>query len=232
MRERSAVGIDRAEASPAMSRSADALAPAPAARRAVAGPAATLPLPVVSVDAAGAGPTAAAPAPQAPDAPASVPAATQHAVAAVESALDCIAHVRETSRPSVALDLSFADQTRLAVRIELRDGAVHTTFRTDSAELRQALSHEWGIAAPAAPSAGGERSVRIAEPVFAPATGSSNAGGSPTGGGAHARQMPADVAAARPAVPTASATPRETPAAAAPAPALRPATSLRLHAFA
>lgn len=215
-----------------MSRPAAAPVPAPAARAAVGGSAETLPSPVVPVDAARAGQAEAASGPQAPDAPASAPTATQHAVAAVESALDCIAHVRETGRPSVALDLSFADQTRLAVRIELRDGTVHTIFRTDSAELRQALSHEWSLAAPAAHAADGERTVRIAEPVFAPATGSPAAGGSATGGGAHARQMPAEVPVARPAAPITSAARRDAPAEPAPVPALRPATSVRLHAFA
>ena len=31
----------------------------------------------------------------------------------------------------------------LALRVELRDGTVHTTFRAQSAELRSALAQEW-----------------------------------------------------------------------------------------
>ncbi len=206
-----------------MRRPFDVPDPAPAARSWNAPSVDALPAPAASVH----------PAPDAqPAAAAPAPAATQHAVAAVESALDCIAHVRDTGRPSVALDLSFADQTRLAVRIELREGVVHTTFRTDSAELRQALSHEWSVAAPAVQAAGAERTMRLAEPVFASATGSFDAGGSGTGGGAHPREMPAGAPAMHTATPPASAARRDAPAAVDSTPSLPPATAVRLHAFA
>lgn len=50
----------------------------------------------------------------------------------------------------------------LSVRVELRDGAVHATFRTDSTELRSALVHEWQSVNPG----DSDRPVRLADPVF------------------------------------------------------------------
>ncbi|MBL9215144.1 MAG: hypothetical protein JNG83_06680 [Opitutaceae bacterium] len=60
----------------------------------------------------------------------------------------------------VHLDFNFGEE-RLAVRVELRDGAVQAHFRTRSKTLQAALSHEWQQAA-AAP----DNLLRYAEPVF------------------------------------------------------------------
>ncbi len=80
------------------------------------------------------------------------------------------------------LDLQFhvGDQ-RLALRVELRDGTVHTTFHTESAEMRSALTQEWQAVVPPAVS----REIRLAEPVFSssPGGGGETAFGS-TGQGA------------------------------------------------
>jgi hypothetical protein len=56
---------------------------------------------------------------------------------------------RDIAHSSVELKLSFGDDTRLSVRVELRNGAIQATFRTDSTELRQALANGWRQQAPA-----------------------------------------------------------------------------------
>jgi hypothetical protein len=69
------------------------------------------------------------------------------------------------NRNAVEVRFDFSDSDRLSVRVEYRDGTVHTTFRTDSAQLRDAISHEWqGQAATAE-----QRSYRMADPVFSQA---------------------------------------------------------------
>jgi hypothetical protein len=54
--------------------------------------------------------------------------------------------------------------------VELREGAVHTTFRTDSTELRSALAHEWQSVSGQA----SDRPVKMADPVFAGSHGGSS----------------------------------------------------------
>jgi hypothetical protein len=75
--------------------------------------------------------------------------------------------------------------TDLNVRVEMRADEVRATFRTDSPELRSALAHEWQAAGnPVA----GERSFRLAPPVFT--SNQSDASGSLSfaGGDASSRQ--------------------------------------------
>jgi hypothetical protein len=98
------------------------------------------------------------------------------AVEAVMSAAERITG----DRTAVNLQFSVAGND-LAVRVELRGGAVHTTFRTDSPELRAALAHEWS----AAGSTVTDTSVRMSPPVFA----SSNAGNSTSFSGDGAQQQ-------------------------------------------
>jgi len=86
-------------------------------------------------------------------------AAAHRAVDAVMAAAD---RFTPASPSVVNLRLEVGDQD-LGVRVELRGGAVHATFRTDSPELRAALNHEWraAVAQPQDPS------LRLAAPVFA-----------------------------------------------------------------
>lgn len=73
---------------------------------------------------------------------------------------------------SVQLRFQFGGED-LRIRVELRDGAVHTDFHTDSPELRTALTREWQtVTAHAA-----ERTLRYLDPVFStsPAPTSTNA---------------------------------------------------------
>lgn len=74
---------------------------------------------------------------------------------------------------SVQLRLKFGGED-LSVRVELRDGAVHTDFRTDSPALREAISREWQAVAAASPA----HLQRFLDPVFSPssATTSTDAG--------------------------------------------------------
>lgn len=83
---------------------------------------------------------------------------------AVEVVLHAVEHVAAREQNSVQLKFSVAGE-ELAVRVELRADEVRTTFRTDSAELRAALTHEWQQVAG---TASVDRPVRIAPAVFAP----------------------------------------------------------------
>jgi hypothetical protein len=85
---------------------------------------------------------------------------------------------------SVQLHLKFGGED-LSVRVELRDGAVHTNFRTDSAPLRAALEREWQAIASASP----EQLHRYADPVFSP--GSNNQSASSSHGDARQQQQQA-----------------------------------------
>lgn len=97
------------------------------------------------------------------DAPAPVAAPQEVASShqAVEAVLRAVDHVATREQHSVNLHFSVGE-TDLKVRVELRADEVRTTFSTDSAELRSALSHEWQ--AVAHPEASG--SVRIAPATF------------------------------------------------------------------
>lgn len=113
-----------------------------------------------------------------------------HAAAAVEATLDAVERVRDVTHSSVELKLSFGDD-RLDVRVELRGDTVQTTFRTDSADLRDALANAWHQQAPSVAENTSDRPVRIADPVFSSGSGSTGSGGTSTGGQAGARQQSA-----------------------------------------
>lgn len=96
--------------------------------------------------------------------PATTPAGA--AQRAVDVVLD-IVHAQAASKlqpmPSVQLRFKVGHED-LAVRVQLRDGEVHTEFRTDNAELRAAVTHEWR-AVTAKPDA----ALRFLDPVFSAA---------------------------------------------------------------
>jgi len=66
---------------------------------------------------------------------------------------------RNLSTVSVRMKLAGED---LAIRVRLRDGEVHTSFQTASADLRAAISREWQVAASESP----QRILRFHEPEF------------------------------------------------------------------
>jgi len=94
------------------------------------------------------------------DAPAPV-ATVRETMAAVISAVDALERRADVQQKSVDLQFHVGSE-RLGLRVELRDGAVHTTFRTESSEMNSALAHEWHeVVQPAL-----ARTIHLAEPVF------------------------------------------------------------------
>ena len=73
----------------------------------------------------------------------------------------------------------------LAVRIEWRNGEVHTQFRTDSEDLRSALASQWQSISPGL----ADRSVHFAPPVFNSASSTSGQSFASAGGESTARQQ-------------------------------------------
>jgi hypothetical protein len=155
-----------------------------------------------------------------------------HAAAAVEATLDAVEHMRDAAHSSVELKLSFSDDAHLAVRVELRNGEVQTTFRTDSTELRQALTNEWHQQAPTVTAFSSDHPVRIADPVFAPGSGSLESAGTSTGGQANSHQpsgpAPAESSFFASPRPQSQASPASSP----PSGPTRLPTSRRLNVFA
>ncbi|MEO6875337.1 MAG: hypothetical protein ABI222_11020 [Opitutaceae bacterium] len=92
------------------------------------------------------------------------------------------------TRSTVRLQFSVGDAS-LSVHVELRAGEIHATFRTDSSDLRTALASEWQTM-----SGESGRAVRLANPVFAPATTNEHATG--FGDGAAQQRNPGDQASA------------------------------------
>jgi len=163
----------------------------------------------------------------------STAALVSHAAAAVEATLDAAEHARDAIRSSVELSLSLGDDTRLAVRVELREGTIQTTFRTDSAELRQALANEWRQTAPSILATAPGQTSRVAEPIFAPVTGSPDFTGTSTGSHANFRQATPPTPADSSSLPSSPTGPRNSsPSAAVATGPRRLPTSLRLNAFA
>lgn len=112
--------------------------------------------------------------------PAAAPAPEATAQRAVETVLE-IVHAQAVAKlqpvPSVQLRFKVG-QEDLAVRVRLRDGAVHTEFRTDNAELRAALTQEWR-----AVTAKPEAAFRFLEPVITGTNSAAHSGSSSGHGG-------------------------------------------------
>jgi hypothetical protein len=151
------------------------------------------------------------------------------AVEAVLSVTD-----RLTSRDQHSVNLQFSvGGTDLSVRVELRAGTVHTTFRTDSPELREALSNEWQAVTS---QSNGDRSARLTQPVFT----ANQSGTSASGDGAprqqnHDQRAPAETGARTfSGALRASASSASTTTAGASAPTTRSvsANSVHLHTLA
>jgi hypothetical protein len=103
------------------------------------------------------------------DAPA--PVATVHeTMAAVISAVDALERRADVQQKSVDLQFNVGSE-KLGLRVELRDGTVHTTFQTESSEMNSALSHEWNAVVQPALA----RDIHLADPVFHSAPTSGNA---------------------------------------------------------
>ncbi len=86
----------------------------------------------------------------------------QAARRAVNAAVAVTEQFAADRKPAVTLKFTVSG-VDLGVHVELRGENVHTTFRTDSPELRAALAQEWNQVAAAQ---AGDRASRLAEPVF------------------------------------------------------------------
>jgi len=93
------------------------------------------------------------------------------ALRAVETVLNVVdaQQVGSGQGGAVKLDFNFGGEA-LAVHVQMRGGEVHTEFRTNSTELRSALSSQWNVAAGQRDADG----VRLVEPVFSSAQGGSS----------------------------------------------------------
>jgi hypothetical protein len=91
----------------------------------------------------------------------------ERAVATVTSLAEAQFSASMHRAGSVQLRLKFGGED-LTVRVELREGVVHTDFRTDSPALREALAKEWQAVAAATPG----QLQRFLDPVFSPASSS------------------------------------------------------------
>lgn len=103
--------------------------------------------------------------------PAEITAAAHKAVDAVLASTERLASATQSS-VNLKFSVGGAD---LDVRVEVRAGAVHATFRTDSPELRTALAQEWQ----STNSQPADHTLRLAPPVFA--SGDRSSAGAGTG---------------------------------------------------
>jgi hypothetical protein len=100
------------------------------------------------------------------------------AIAAVMTAVDALDNRSANEPARVSLQMQVGSE-QLGLHVEVRDGTVHTTFRTDSPELRSALTQEWQAVVPAT-----GHEMQVAPPVFlsVPSAGA-DAGFTPFGQG-------------------------------------------------
>jgi hypothetical protein len=91
------------------------------------------------------------------------------ATRAMERVIQAAELMRATERPSLQLNLDFGDSGPLSVHISLRQGRVHTLFRSDSAELRDTIAQAWNTFSKTVDS-----SVALAEPLLLPLRASSS----------------------------------------------------------
>lgn len=108
--------------------------------------------------------------------------APSHATDLVHEIKDIADGLWSVERNSVEVKFNFSAQERLSVKVEYRDGTVQATFRSDSADVRDAIAREWQAQA-SAPTE--QRPYRVADPIF---TGSSSTPGSSLGGDASRQQ--------------------------------------------
>ncbi len=215
------IGITVAESSVTMTA-------APTLHLAATTPAAVLDVNVVNVPAAHPASIPSAPAAT----PAEITAAAHKAVDAVLASTERLASATQSS-VNLKFSVGGAD---LDVRVEVRAGAVHATFRTDSPELRTALAQEWQSTT----SQPADHTLRLAPPVFAAGDRSGTGAGTGFSGEQSSQQArdqnarsPAEFSlpgSARGRFTTASST-GTSGVSALPARSA-PATTLHLHAFA
>jgi hypothetical protein len=105
-----------------------------------------------------------------------------HAVETVVALVDAQASRTQGAASAVKLNFNFNGDD-LAVRIQVSNGSVHTQFRTDSPELRAAISSQWQSVS--STSAG--REMNFLQPSFSSANGSPDAALTSDGGASRGR---------------------------------------------
>lgn len=163
---------------------------------------------------------------------AATPPAAAHATQLVKEIRDIADTISSIERNSVEVGFNFGENDRLSVRVEYRQGVVHTTFRTDSPEVRDALAREWQaqIVTP------DRQPYRVAEPVFNLSTSSSGGQHGSSSAGDGSSHQRASEQSGHPGSSTFSGSGRSasstTHSSAALPSAARPSTSRHLHALA
>jgi hypothetical protein len=159
--------------------------------------------------------------------------ASNAAQEAVEVVMRATEQLSSRDQKFVRLQFSVGD-SQLDVHVELHANEIRTQFRTDSAELRQALSHEWQ--AVSTEIGHGARELRLAPAIFSAGSGDQSASGA-FSGDTSSRQRESRASRETPASPpraiAAISGSRTTVDAALPR-GLRaaPSTSLHLHTLA
>jgi hypothetical protein len=105
---------------------------------------------------------------------------------AFEAVQDAVENLKASRQNVVEVTLSEGQDSPLHIRIEYRDGVVHTAFRTESPELREHLARDWQSSMSGLTTT--DSGVRLADPVFSTPTSSSRDTGLDMGG-QYARQQ-------------------------------------------
>lgn len=120
-------------------------------------------------------------------------AAAARLVAAVVDVMESQVDARLAQAPSVNLRVNVGTED-VAIRVQVREGAVQTEFRTESSELRHAIQREWA-AVRSEPAAG---RLQFLEPEF---SGQGFASGQGSSGGGERQGRPGQAPAAPEAIP-------------------------------
>jgi len=131
----------------------------------------------------------------------------REALDAVIKIADAQASRTEAGASTVSVGFKFGEE-RLDIRVEMRDGEVHTRFSTDSTDLRSAISGEWQ----ALSSSTASRGYHFADPVFTSSGGQAGGTASDAGGGASRGQPDAEAPAPADGFFSGSEDPAESPA--------------------
>ena len=105
---------------------------------------------------------------------------------AFEAVQDAVENLKASRQNVVEVTLSEGQDSPLHIRIEYRDGVVHTAFRTESPELREHLARDWQSSMSGLTTT--DSGVRLADPVFSTPNSTSRDTGLDMGG-QYARQQ-------------------------------------------
>jgi len=99
--------------------------------------------------------------------------AVSHAAALVHQINEIGDGLWRVDRQSVEVNFNFGDKDHLSVRVEYKNGQVQATFNTSSTELRTAITQAWN----SQNASSGDRSYKMADPVFTSSSNSSFSSG-------------------------------------------------------